>query len=122
MEENVCRYCIHEFRPSRYHPDQKVCKLTRLSTPPPHRLPSEKACSRCRLSRAMPRQSTKVAREKPPLYEALLGRPAIRRSSQYKTIPNVRTKPAPEIGKEQLGCRSSFAGCKHLACLYRWVL
>src|ERR1039458_211388 len=25
MEENVCRYCIHEFRPSRYHPDQKVC-------------------------------------------------------------------------------------------------
>ena len=25
MEENVCRYCIREFRPSRYHPDQKVC-------------------------------------------------------------------------------------------------
>ena len=25
MEENVCRYCIHKFRPSRYHPDQKVC-------------------------------------------------------------------------------------------------
>lgn len=25
MEEKVCRYCIHRFRPSRYHPDQKVC-------------------------------------------------------------------------------------------------
>ena len=25
MEEKVCRYCIHKFRPSRYHPDQKVC-------------------------------------------------------------------------------------------------
>ncbi|GEM_PF-1282619 len=25
MEEKVCRYCIHKFQPSRYHPDQKVC-------------------------------------------------------------------------------------------------
>ena len=123
MEEKVCRYCIHKFRPSRYHPDQKVC--------------SSGDCKRRRRTdyhrkklvedpdyREQCRDSQQKWREKIPHYmrRYWADRRAGDRLNAKKSRLTFRTEPALEIGREQLGYRSAVAGCKHLACLSRWVI